>query len=154
MSAQTRENAASISEEKHNEIMRWFPLMRNEIAKASFTKDTVEVVFTSGAIYSVLANTQSTKGQRRRRINVEESCLLNNDFFKDILEPVVNVARRTVGYQSVVNPYELNGMINYLTTSGYRGSDEFIRIHNMLDDMAELKGKFVLYCNKYWEPHE
>lgn len=149
MSAQTRENAASISEEKHNEIMRWFPLMRNEIAKASFTKDTVEVVFTSGAIYSVLANTQSTKGQRRRRINVEESCLLNNDFFKDILEPVVNVARRTVGYQSVVNPYELNGMINYLTTSGYRGSDEFIRIHNMLDDMAELKGKFVLGAS--WE---
>ena len=34
-------------------------------------------------------------------------------------------------------------MINYLTTSGYRGSDEFNRILNMLDEMAELKGKVV-----------
>lgn len=70
MSAQTRENAASISEEKHNEIIRWFPLMKNEITKSSFSKDSVEVIFVSGGIYSVLANSQSTKGQRKRRLNI------------------------------------------------------------------------------------
>lgn len=64
--------------------------------------------------------------------------------FKDCLEPVVNVPRRTIGRRSVVNPCELNGMINFVTTSGYRGSDEYIRVLSMLDDMAELKGKFVL----------
>jgi ribonucleoside-diphosphate reductase alpha chain len=70
--------------------------------------------------------------------------LLNNDLFKDCLEPVVNVGRRTVGKRSAINPWELNGMINFVTTSGYRGSDEYIRVLGMLDDMAELKGKFVL----------
>ncbi|WP_207714768.1 MULTISPECIES: hypothetical protein [unclassified Paenibacillus] len=149
MSAQTRENASSISEEKHNEIIKWFPLMNNEIVKSSFSKDQVEVVFSSGAIYSVLANSQHSKGQRRRRLNVEESALLNNALFKDALEPVVNVPRRTIGKQSTINPYELNGMINYLTTSGYRGSDEFIRLNNMIDEMANLKGKIVLGAS--WE---
>ncbi|WP_204366473.1 hypothetical protein [Paenibacillus polymyxa] len=149
MSAQTRENASSISEEKHNEIIKWFPLMNNEIVKSSFSKDQVEVVFSSGAIYSVLANSQHSKGQRRRRLNVEESALLNNSLFKDALEPVVNVPRRTIGKQSTINPYELNGMINYLTTSGYRGSDEFIRLNNMIDEMANLKGKIVLGAS--WE---
>ncbi|WP_205208652.1 hypothetical protein [Priestia filamentosa] len=150
MSAQTRENAASISEEKHNEIMKWFPLMKNELAKSpSFTKDSVEVIFSSGGTYTVLANAQSTKGQRRRRLNVEESALLNNELFKDVLEPVVNVPRRTIGALATINPYELNGMINYLTTSGYRGSDEFNRILNMLDEMADLKGKIVLGAS--WE---
>jgi len=150
MSAQTKENAASISEEKHNEIMKWFPLMKNELAKSpSFTKDSVEVIFKSGGTYSILANAQSTKGQRKRRLNVEESALLNNELFKDVLEPVVNVPRRTIGALSAVNPYELNGMINYLTTSGYRGSDEFNRILNMLDEMADLKGKIVLGAS--WE---
>lgn len=149
MSAQTRENAASISEEKHKEIIKWFPLIENEILKASFNKDTVEVIFKSGGVYSVLANAQSTKGQRRRRLNVEESALLNNELFKDVLEPVVNVPRRTIGKLATINPYELNGMINYLTTSGYRGSDEFNRILNMLDEMAELKGKMVLGAS--WE---
>lgn len=149
MSAQTRENASSISEEKHNEIIKWFPLMNNEIVKSSFSKDQVEVIFTSGGIYSVLANSQHSKGQRRRRLNVEESALLNNSLFKDALEPVVNVPRRTIGKLSTINPYELNGMINFLTTSGYRGSDEFIRLINMIDDMANLKGKIVIGAS--WE---
>ena len=149
MSAQTKENASSISEEKHNEILRFFPLMKNEISRASFANDSVEVIFTSGAIYSILANSSSSKGQRKRRLNIEEAALLNNDLFKDSLEPVVNVPRRTIGDLSTINPYELNGMINFLTTSGYRGSDEFIRSLGMIDDMAELKGKMVIGAS--WE---
>jgi len=149
MSAQTKENAASISEDKHRELIRKFPLLLNEITKASFSKDSVEVMFKSGGTYSILANAQSTKGQRRHRLNCEESALLNNELFKDVLEPVVNVPRRTIGEQAVVSPYELNGMINYVTTSGYRGSDEFNRILNMIKEMAELKGKIVLGAS--WE---
>lgn len=149
MSAQTKENAASISEDKHKELVKKFPLLENEIVKASFSKDSVEVIFKSGATYSILANAQSTKGQRRHRLNVEESALLNNELFKDVLEPVVNVPRRTIGEQSIISPYELNGMINFVTTSGYRGSDEFNRILNMIKEMANLKGKIVLGAS--WE---
>lgn len=144
MSAQTKENASSISEDKHRELMKFYPLLQNEIVNSSFTKNGAEVEFANGSIYNVLANAQSSKGQRRRRMIIEESALLNNDLFKDCLEPVVNVPRRTVGRRSEVNPWELNGMINFVTTSGYRGSDEYIRVLGMLDDMAELRGKFVL----------
>ena len=144
MSAQTKENASSISEDKHRELLKFFPILKNEIVNQSFTKNGAEVEFTSGSIYNVLANAQSSKGQRRRRLIIEESALLNNDLFKDALEPVVNVPRRTIGKRSEVNPWELNGMINFVTTSGYRGSDEYIRVLGMLDDMADLKGKFVL----------
>ncbi|AEB77391.1 hypothetical protein ADU80_00180 (plasmid) [Clostridium botulinum] len=149
MSAQSKENASSISEEKHKEILKWFPLLKNEVAEAHFTKNSTEVIFQSGAIYSILANAQTSKGQRKRRLNIEESALLNNALFKDCLEPVVNVPRRTVGTRATVNPCELNGMINFLTTSGYRGSDEFVRISSMIDAMAELKGKMVLSAS--WE---
>ena len=144
MTAQTKENASSISEDKHRELMKFFPLLQNEITDFSFTKNGAEVEFSSGAVYNVLANAQSSKGQRRRRITIEESALLNNDLFKDSLEPIVNVPRRTIGKEGDINPWELNGMINFVTTSGYRGSDEYIRILGMLDDMADLKGKFVL----------
>lgn len=144
MSAQTKENASSISEDKHRELIKFFPILQNEIVNTSFSKNGAEVEFTSGAVYNTLANAQTSKGQRRRRLTIEESALLNNDLFKDALEPVVNVPRRTIGKKSAVNPWELNGMINFVTTSGYRGSDEYIRVLGMLDDMAELKGKFVL----------
>lgn len=152
MSAQTKENAASISADKHAELMKKFPLLINEIVggkPATSSKDTFEVLFKSGGRYNILANAQTTKGQRRHRLNVEESALLNNELFKDALEPVVNVPRRTVGELSAINPYELNGMINYVTTSGYRGSDEFNRILGMIKEMAHLKGKMVLGAS--WE---
>lgn len=144
MSAQTKENAASISEEKHRELLKNFPLLKNEIVFSSFTKNGAEVVFTSGSTYAVLANAQSSKGQRKHKLTIEEAALLNNDLYKDALEPVVNVPRRTIGRLATINPYELNGMINFVTTSGYRGSDEFVRVLSMIDDMAELKGKMVL----------
>jgi hypothetical protein len=70
MSAQTKENASSISEDKHRELMKFYPLLQNEIVSSSFTKNGAEVEFAGGSIYNVLANAQSTKGQRRRRLIV------------------------------------------------------------------------------------
>ena len=75
--------------------------------------------------------------------------MLNNELYKDALEPVVNVPRRTVGKKNVINPIELNGSIHFLTTSGFKGSDEFLRVQNMVKEMAELKGKMVLGAS--WE---
>lgn len=144
MTAQTRENASKLVDEKHREILRFYPLMANEIVKYSSSKDSVEVIFTSGGRIDVLANQQSTKGARRKRLNVEESALLNNELFQDVLEPIVNVPRRTIGKEALINPEELNGQINFFTTSWFRGSDEYERNLRMVDEMAELKGKIVI----------
>jgi ribonucleoside-diphosphate reductase alpha chain len=144
MTAQTRENASKLVEEKHRELLRFYPLLKDEIVKEMFTKDMVDVRFTSGGIINILANHQSTKGARRKRLMVEESNLLNDELFQDVLEPVVNIPRRTIGRLATVNPEELNGQICFLTTSGFRGSSEFVRNIKMVDEMADLKGKIVL----------
>ncbi|MBL4950996.1 hypothetical protein JK635_01920 [Neobacillus sp. YIM B02564] len=144
MTAQTRENAAKLIDEKHRELIKFYPLLKNEITKYSSSKDSVEVLFTSGGRIDVLANNQSTKGARRKRLNVEESAQLNAALFDDVLEPIVNVPRRTIGKKALVNPEELNGQINFFTTSWYRGTDEYERNIHMIDDMANLKGKIVI----------
>lgn len=145
MTAQTLQNASSIFEDKWRELMKFYPMLKFEVSgNPSFTKDSAEVNFVSGGRIDVLANAQSSKGQRRKRLQIEESALLNNALFEDCLEPIPNVPRRTIGKEAVINPEELNGQINFFTTSGFRGSDEFERNLRMLDEMAELKGKMVI----------
>jgi hypothetical protein len=87
MTAQTRENAAKLVDEKHRELIKFYPLLANEITKYQASKDTVEVLFTSGGRIDVLANNQSTKGARRKRLSVEEAAQLNAALFEDVLEP-------------------------------------------------------------------
>ena len=149
MSAQTKDNASKLLEEKHREIVKFYPLLGNEIVKSSFVKDSAMVSFISGGLINILANSQTSKGSRRKRLNIEESNLLNNALFEDALEPIVNIPRRTIGKEALISPEEVNGQINFFTTSGFRGSDEFERNLGMIDEMADLKGKIVLGSS--WE---
>lgn len=145
MTAQTKENAAELLKDKHTEIMKHFPMLENELLdKPKFSKGDAEIKFKSGSRIDNLANAQSSKGQRRKRINIEESALLNDVTFQDALKPIVEVPRYTVGKLGVVDPCELNQQINFFTTSGFRGSDEFQRSITMLDNMVKLKGEIVL----------
>lgn len=144
MTAQTRENAAKLMQEKHRELIRFYPLLKEEIQVARFSKDSVEIIFTSGGRIDVLANAQSTKGARRKRLNVEEAAQIDAELFDDVLEPVVNIPRRTIGKKSLVNPEEMNGQINFFTTSWFRGTSEYERNLKMYRDMIDLKGVMVL----------
>lgn len=144
LTAQTKSNASQLLKDKYEEIIRYFPLLKNEVIKTNFSKDEASITFLNGSVYDILANAQSSKGQRRRRIAIEESALLNNELFLDALAPIVVIGRLTAGDLSVVNPEELNRQINFFTTSGFRGSDEYMRSLRMLDNMRELKGEIVL----------
>lgn len=145
MTAQTKENAAELLKDKHYEIIKHFPMLQNEIeGKEKFSKGDAEVNFKSGAKIDNLANAQTSKGQRRKRINIEESALLNDEMYQDALKPIVEVPRYTIGKLGVVDPCELNQQINFFTTSGFRGSDEFQRSITMLNGMINLSGEIVL----------
>ena len=116
MTAQTKENAAELLKDKHAEIIKHFPMLQNEIeGKEKFSKGDAEINFKSGAKIDNLANAQTSKGQRRKRINIEESALLNDELFQDALKPIVEVPRYTVGKLGVVDPCELNQQINFFT---------------------------------------
>lgn len=150
LTAQTKENAAELLKDKTLEIIKFYPMLENELmggtikAGTSFSKNDAEVRFKSGGRIDVLANAQQSKGQRRKRINIEESALLNDVLYQDVLKPIPEVPRYTIGKLAVVNPEELNQQINFFTTSGFRGSDEFQRSIRMLNNMANLKGEIVL----------
>lgn len=143
MSAQTKENAAKILKDKYKEIIRFYPILENEVEKVSFKQNEAIIDFKTGGCLDTLANAQTTKGSRRHRLEIEESALLNNELFDDALSPVVEVPRPTVSVSGKKDIFELNSQINFFTTSGFRGSDEFNRNVSMIKDMIELKGKFV-----------
>lgn len=98
---------------------------------------------------STLANAQSSKGARRHRITVEESAQVSEFMFQDVLEPVVNIPRKTIGSMAVVNPFELNGQINSFTTSWYRNSSEYDKSVKLKNDMLDLNGTLTLGAG--WE---
>lgn len=147
VTAQTKENAASILKDKYGEVTRQYPFLLNEIIKTSFTKDAALIRFANGSAIDNLANTQSTKGQRRHRLNIEESALMDAMTFEDVLKPVVEVGRMTVGKLAMTNPEELNQQINYFTTPSFRGSDEYQRSLDMVKAMVNLKGEIVIGSN-------
>lgn len=151
LSAQTKENAADLLKDKYNEIIRFYPLLKNEIEKANFAKGDALILFKNGARLDNLANSQTSKGQRRKRINMEESALIDNDTFLDALMPIVEVPRVCVGKYSITDPEELNQQINFFTTAGFKGSDEYQRSVDMAKDMVNLNGKIIL-GSSFWLP--
>lgn len=144
ITAQTKENAAALLEEKTDEILTHYPLLENEIAVKRFSKNDALVKFRNGASITNLANAQTSKGRRKHRIKIEESALLNNTLYEDALEPITEVPRTTCGNLAIVDPEEMNYQIHFFTTSGYRGSDEYNRSVRMINGMRDCSGDIVL----------
>lgn len=139
--ASTKQSAVEIWEDKHNEIVDFFPYIGDCIKSANFSKDRGKVTWVNGSAIDNLANSQQSKGKRRRRGGVEEDNLVDKDTFEDAIAPIFNVPRRTS--TGVEDPEELNGQINRFTTSGYKNSDAYQTIIQHLKDTIDLKGSFV-----------
>lgn len=145
--AETKEQSASIIKDKFHELCEWFPFLKEEIASTSFQRDIAVIEFHNGSRIDNLANAQTTKGQRRNRGSIDESARLNNAVFKDAVEPVFSLKRFTGADEQ--DRYELNGQQSFFTTAGFKGTEEFIRTVNFVNDMRNLKGAFVFGAN--WE---
>ena len=145
MTAQTMENAVALIDSKWREISKHFPMINHELAYEPKTNgDRAIVEFKSGGRIDTLPNGQSAKGQRRKRIAVEEFAQVNNDVFVDCIEPIPFIPRITLGKLGTISPYELNHQIIYLTTSWYAGSDAYEKGIDMSKNMVNLKGEIIL----------
>ncbi|MFR4987267.1 MAG: hypothetical protein ACLUCH_07725 [Lachnospirales bacterium] len=148
LSAQTKDNSASLISAKFKEIINFYPILEKEYypaPKSSIeSKTNVLIKFKSGGEIDNLVNAQSSKGQRRRKLIIEESAQINNKLFIDALEPIPNVARKTIGDLTIDSPIEMHGQIHFFTTSWYRGTSEFERCLKFFDDMINLRGTFIL----------
>lgn len=116
--AQSKHRAANLLKEKHDEIIKSWPLLANEIKELQSRNDYTMIHFTSGSRIDILANSQSSKGVRRKRLLIDESALLNDQLYQDVLEPITNIPRRTVGPKALVNPEEINSGHFFHSTSG------------------------------------
>ena len=117
MTAQTKANAAELLKDKYDEITRQYPWFKNEILKVRSAKDDFEITFVNGSRIDVLANAQTSKGQRRNRIQIEESALIDNYTFEDALKPIVEIGRTTQGKLGTTDPLEINQAISFFTTA-------------------------------------
>ncbi|MEG2079898.1 hypothetical protein, partial [Chryseobacterium sp.] len=144
ITAQTKQNAAELLKAKFNDVVKFYPLLKNEVIDYRFSINDAIIPFVNDSYIDILANAQTSKGQRRNRINIEESALLDSVLFEDVLEPIPEIGRTTKGSLSLINPEELNQQINFFTTSGFRNSSEFYRNLEMLQNMKNLNGEIVL----------
>lgn len=150
LTAQTRENSAKLIQDKYDELIRAYPLIKEEIYSAKFSKDTSEILFHNGSKLTNIANNQSSKGAHLQRGIVDEDNLTDEETYLDVLEPIfTTVPRRTVGKECVVDPHERNFQINQLTSAGYRNSPAYYRCLSHLRNMIDLKGEMCLGAS--WE---
>jgi ribonucleoside-diphosphate reductase alpha chain len=142
VTAESKEQASNILKDKFAELTDvWFPFLKNEIAKAQFGKDTASITLHNGSVIDVLGAVQTSKGLRRNQGSIEESVRMSNYILNDVIIPIFNIPRRTASGD--IDKTELHGALNFMSTSGFKGTDEYYRNLKMVDEMAECKGSFV-----------
>lgn len=144
LTAQTKGKAQDLLRQKYNDIVNFYPLIKEEIYAVKFGKDISQIEFHNGSVIDVLANSQTTKGERRHRGSIEEDNLVDEEVFNDAVKPVFDDPRRTVGKRGKIDPNENNSSVNSFTTAGYRGSPAYLRCLKIANGMLELDGSFFL----------
>ena len=145
MTAQTKENSASLIETKWRELQRSYPMLDDELEEEPRGgKDSIVVKFKSGSYLDNLANARSSLGNRRERLMVEEYAQVNNDILLEVLEPIIINPRYTLGKTGTTSPYELNSAMAFITTSWFVNTTPYEKGLDMFDRMAELKGDILI----------
>ena len=130
-----KEQAASITIAKIEEICRLIPSLNNEInwerGQSKKSKDNVKYIFKNGSTIDILAARESSRGQRRHSIVIEESILMDGDALNEIIIPTTNIDRR-LGDGSV-HPEELiNKSQTFITTAGWKNSFAYDKLIDTL----------------------
>ena len=140
LTAQTRESSASLIMSKIREIEDSYKMLKNEIKEYRSQKEDTEIHFVSGGIISNLANHRSSLGQRRHKLMVEEYAQVDDNLLAEVIYPIVDIPRRTIGKLSVMSPYENNGGMTYITTSYFVNTPPFYKGLDMMEKMINLQG--------------
>lgn len=130
-----KEQAASITIAKIDEICRLIPALEREInwerGKTKKTKDDVEYIFRNGSKINILAARGSSRGQRRTGGVMEECVLIDGDILNDVIIPTTNVDRLlpdgTRHPEEVINKSQI-----YITTAGWKNSFAFEKLIELL----------------------
>lgn len=130
-----KEQAASITIAKIQEICRLIPPLENEInwerGVSKKTKDDVHYVFKNGSQIDILAAKESSRGQRRTGGLMEECVLIDGDILNEVIIPTTNVDRLlpdgTRHKEENVNKSQI-----YITTAGWKNSFAYEKLIQLL----------------------
>lgn len=142
MSAQTLEASAGFFSDKHADIVRFYPIIGQEIDKCRITDNFVEIRFKSGSVITNMTNNGTAKGMRRNGCTFEECALMDFTKYQDNTEPITSEPYKSVlKYMSTVDPYARNKQ-TFVTTAYYK-NEAFDFCKQMVIDKANCKESFV-----------
>ena len=130
-----KEQAASITVSKIEELCRLLPSLNNEInwdrGVSKKSKDDVKYIFKNGSSIDILAARQSSRGQRRTGGVMEECVLIDGDILNEVIIPTTNVDRLLPDgsrhKEEVVNKSQI-----YITTAGFKNSYAYSKLIELL----------------------
>lgn len=130
-----KQQAASITIAKVDEICKLLPCLNNEInwqrGISTKSRDNVKYVFKNGSIIDILPAKDSSRGQRRTGGLMEECVLIDGTTLNEVIIPTTNVDRilpdGTMDRKELVNKSQI-----YITTAGWKNSFAYDKLIELL----------------------
>lgn len=147
-----KEQAASITTSKIDEICKLIPALNREInwerGVSKKSKDNVHYIFKNGSQIDILAAKDSSRGQRRTGILIEESILVDGDALNEIIIPTTNIDRNLA--DGTTDPDEVvNQSLIYVTTAGWKNSFPYERLIETFVNSIFDPDKYMILGGNY-----
>ena len=150
-----KEQAASITVAKIEEICKLIPGLNNEInwdrGVSTKSKDNVKYVFKNGSSIDILAARQSSRGQRRTGGLMEQCVLIDGDILNEVIIPTTNVDRR-LSDGSRHKEENVNKSQIYITTAGWKNSFAYHKLIQILINSIIQPDQYMIMGGTYETP--
>lgn len=150
-----KEQAASITKSKADELCKLIPGLMNEInwerGQSKSSKNMVEYIFKNGSKLDILAAAQASRGQRRVGGLVEEAILIEQDTLNEVIIPTMNVDRLLPNGTRV--PQEtINKSQIFVTTAGWKNSFAYQKLIEVLVRQVIAPNEAIVLGGTYHIP--
>lgn len=147
-----KEQAASITIAKVEEICRLIPALAAELdwsrGATKKSKDNVHYIFKNGSEIDILAARESSRGQRRTGILVEESILVDGDALNEIVIPTTNIDRNLA--DGTTDPDEVvNQSLIFITTAGWKNSYPYEKLIEIFVNSIMNPDEYMILGGNY-----
>ena len=128
------------------------PALSNELdwsrGASKKSKDNVHYIFKNGSEIDILAARESSRGQRRTGILIEESILVDGDALNEIIIPTTNIDRNladgSTDPDEVVNQSQI-----YITTAGWKNSFPYEKLIEIFNNSAIDPDQYMILGGNY-----
>lgn len=136
--------ASSIAQANIESIWSFMPILKNEVKNWKFERDYTKLYFHNGSILDVVANSESSRGQRRTSLAVEEIIheKFNEENFNTVILPIM--ANERFPACGGKDPYELHKKICIATTAGQKQSFAYRLLQEYWQDMIEGDSAYIM----------